>query len=115
METHRSNGTLSVSDVRELSAANAGSFRDEVCALLAPELKNIEIDLSQTSLVDSCGLGALVSVHNAAKGHVRMRLLNPFAVGAASLRTELAAPVSGAFVSALSVATAAGRCRSPRR
>ena len=77
METHRSNGTLSVSDVRELSAANAGSFRDEVCALLAPELKNIEIDLSQTGLVDSCGLGALVSVHNAAKGHVRMRLLNP--------------------------------------
>ena len=82
METHRSNGTLSVSDVRELSAANSGSFRDEVCALLAPELKNIEIDLSQTSLVDSCGLGALVSVHNAAKGHdgnggVRMRLLNP--------------------------------------
>src|SRR5205809_7915605 len=82
METHRSNGTLSVSDVRELSAANAGSFRDEVCALLAPEIKNIEIDLSQTSLVDSCGLGALVSVHNAAKGHdrnggVRMRLLNP--------------------------------------
>ena len=73
---------MNVSGVRELSAANARWFRNEVCARLAPGLKSIEIDLSQTGLVDSCGLGALVSLHKAANdqnrnGGVAVRLLNP--------------------------------------
>ena len=81
MEIQRHNGTLSVHAVRELSAANARSFRNEVCAVLAPELKSIEIDLAQTNVVDSCGLGALVSLYKAANernnnGGVRVRLLN---------------------------------------
>jgi anti-sigma B factor antagonist len=82
MEIQRYNGTLSVHAVRELSAANARSFRNEVCAMLAPELESIEIDLEQTTMVDSCGLGALVSLYRAAlqrnrNGGVRIRLLNP--------------------------------------
>ena len=82
MELQRQNGTLTVSDVREMSAANARLFRNEVCAVLAPGLKRIEIDLSQTSVVDSCGLGALVSLYKAANEHscpggVRVRLLQP--------------------------------------
>ena len=82
MEIHRQNGTLNVNGLRELSAANARSFRNEVCAVLAPELKSIEIDLSQASIVDSCGLGALVSLYKAANEHnrnggVTVRLLNP--------------------------------------
>jgi len=82
MELQRYNCTLSVHAVRELSAANARAFRNEVCAALVPELKRIEIDLAQTSVVDSCGLGALVSVHRAANernnnGGVLIRLLNP--------------------------------------
>ncbi|HWW03054.1 MAG TPA: STAS domain-containing protein [Candidatus Acidoferrum sp.] len=82
MEIQRQNGTLNVSGVRELSAVNARQFRNEICARLAPELKSIEIDLSQTNLVDSCGLGALVSLHKAANelsnhGSVAVRLVNP--------------------------------------
>jgi anti-anti-sigma factor len=82
MDIQRHNGTLSIRTLRELSAANARSFRNEVCAVLAPGLKSIEIDLTQTHAVDSCGLGALVSLYKAAneRGHqggVRVRLLNP--------------------------------------
>jgi anti-sigma B factor antagonist len=82
MEIQRQNGTLNVSGVRELSAANARLFRNEVCARLAPELHHIDIDLSQTNLVDSCGLGALVSLYKAANdqsnnGGVAVRLVNP--------------------------------------
>lgn len=82
MEIQRQNGTLNVCGVRELSAANARTFRNEVCAHLAPELKQINIDLSQTGLVDSCGLGALVSLRKAANeqnrnGGVNVRLLHP--------------------------------------
>ena len=81
MEIQRQNGTLSVNDVQELSAVNARWFRNEVCAALSPGLKEIEIDLSRISHVDSCGLGALVSVFKAANDRIRketvaLRLLN---------------------------------------
>ena len=51
-------------------------------ALLASSLKAIEIDLSETQLVDSCGLGALVAVNKWASSHngngaVPVRLVNP--------------------------------------
>jgi len=61
-----------------LSAANANAFRDQVRGSLADKLKNIDIDLSQTMFLDSCGLGALISLHKTActrSGAVR--LLNP--------------------------------------
>ncbi len=39
---------------------------------------NIEIDLSQTSFVDSCGLGTLIALHKTACSRRGMvRLLNP--------------------------------------
>ena len=69
---------MSVGGVKELSAANANAFRDQVRGSLADRLKNIEIDLSQTMFLDSCGLGALISLHKTActrSGAVR--LLNP--------------------------------------
>jgi len=82
MEIQRQNGTLSVGGVRELTAASARALRHEVCARIEPELKTIEIDLSGSSLVDSCGLAALVSVFKAANeqnnnGGVAVLLLNP--------------------------------------
>ncbi|HXI72157.1 MAG TPA: STAS domain-containing protein [Verrucomicrobiae bacterium] len=81
MEIQRQNGTLTVHDVQELSAVNARWFRNEICAALSPGLKEIEIDLTHISHVDSCGLGALVSVFKAAndrvcKETVTLRLLN---------------------------------------
>jgi anti-sigma B factor antagonist len=70
--------TLNIGGLRELSAANATSFRDHIRGAMADSLRNIEIDLSEASFLDSCGLGALISLHKTAcsrRGLVR--LVNP--------------------------------------
>jgi len=70
--------TLQISGVKELGAANSNVFRDEARAAMTDTQKNIEIDLSETSFVDSCGLGTLIALHKTAcsrKGMVR--LVNP--------------------------------------
>jgi len=75
----QSNGdTLRASAIMELSAANANAIRDETRHAFGESQRNIEIDLSQTTSVDSCGLGALVALHKtaSARGGV-LRLLNP--------------------------------------
>jgi anti-anti-sigma factor len=68
MKLDRQNGTLTVHGIRELSAANARSFREAVCAAFSPGLRVVEIDLSQMSFVDGGGLGALASLYVAASG-----------------------------------------------
>jgi anti-sigma B factor antagonist len=71
---------MSVSEIPELSVVNSGSFRQEVQAAMPDELSTIEIDLSQTRFVDSCGLGALFALYNSAGPDTRgvtLRLLNP--------------------------------------
>lgn len=73
-------GILAVRGIPELTAANAHGVRDEIRACLQPHLQAIEIDLSGTACVDSCGLGALISLQKAAgrlNGGVAVRLLNP--------------------------------------
>ena len=70
--------TLTIGGIEELSAANATSFRDQIRGAMAGSLRNIEIDLSRAIFLDSCGLGALISLHKTAcsrQGSVR--LLNP--------------------------------------
>lgn len=70
--------TLRISDVAELSAADSNHFRDTVRSSMSDGLKNIEIDLSQTTFIDSCGLGALVALHKTACGRGGLvRLKNP--------------------------------------
>jgi anti-sigma B factor antagonist len=70
--------TLTISDVAELGAADSNRFRDLVRASMRDELKNIEIDLSKTHFIDSCGLGALIALHKTAcsRGGL-LRLRNP--------------------------------------
>jgi len=82
MKIQQYHGTLKITGLRELSVANAHSFRDEASAALDADLETVEIDFSEAGLVDSCGLGALVSLYKAANhlnnnGGVTMRLLNP--------------------------------------
>jgi anti-sigma B factor antagonist len=69
--------TLRVTASQQLGAANANAFRDWVRETIAPEHKNIAVDLSETSYIDSCGLGALVSLHKTARARGgSLRLLN---------------------------------------
>ncbi len=70
--------TLTITGVKELGAANSQSFRDQVRAAFVDGLRDLEIDLSQAMFVDSCGLGALISLHkSAATRQGLVRLLNP--------------------------------------
>jgi anti-sigma B factor antagonist len=70
--------SLIITGLKELAAANSHSFRDQVRAALTDQQKNIDIDLSQTMFLDSCGLGALISLHKAACARQgQVRLLHP--------------------------------------
>jgi anti-sigma B factor antagonist len=77
MKLETSGDVLRVSAIKELGSANAGAFRDWVRESLADGLSSIEVDLSETTFLDSSGLGALVSLHKAAsKRQGTLRLLN---------------------------------------
>jgi anti-sigma B factor antagonist len=76
MQTH--GNTLRISALKELSATTANSFRDEIRHVFGDGQANIEIDLSQTTVMDSCGLGALIALHKTASArNGALRLLNP--------------------------------------
>jgi anti-sigma B factor antagonist len=78
MKVESKGETLNVSGIKELGAANSQHFRDEVKGALSDTQKNIQIDLSETMFVDSCGLGALISLHKTTcNRNGTVRLLNP--------------------------------------
>ena len=78
MKTETHGDTLRITGLVELGAANANDVRDQARAALHEAHKNIEIDLSQTSFLDSCGLGALISLHKTAcDRNGTVRLLKP--------------------------------------
>lgn len=78
MKMELAEDVVRVSAITELGAANANTFRDWVRAAMTGSQKDIEIDLSQTTFLDSCGLGALVALHKTAVSrHGRLRLLDP--------------------------------------
>ena len=78
MKSQIDGDTLTITGMKELGASNANSFRDQARAALTDTQKIIEIDLSQTMFVDSCGLGALISLHKlACTRNGQVRLLNP--------------------------------------
>jgi anti-sigma B factor antagonist len=72
--------TLTVSGLTELAASNSGLFRDQVRAAITEDHHELEIDLSETTFVDSCGLGALIALHKTlCSRNGILRLLNPTA------------------------------------
>jgi anti-sigma B factor antagonist len=80
MKILQQDGILNATNIEQLGAINAELFREEMQAAMSPDLKAIEVDFSDTSFVDSHGLGALLSVHKTAchrHGDVPLRLLNP--------------------------------------
>jgi anti-sigma B factor antagonist len=74
MKIEQTSDTLTVRDLSQLNAVNSATFRDETRAALTTQTV-LDVDLSQTRLVDSSGLGALISLHKtmaSRKGHVRI-------------------------------------------
>lgn len=64
LESH--GDTLRITELAELGAANSNEVRDQARAALQPAHRHIEVDLSATSFLDSCGLGALIALHKTA-------------------------------------------------
>ena len=78
MKMEVSNDTVRITGMTELGAANSGAFRDWVRSSIRNGQRNIEVDLSQTTFIDSCGLGALIALHKTACSREgTLRLLNP--------------------------------------
>lgn len=70
--------TLNISGVKSLGIADSDQFRTQARAALTPTQKNIDIDLSETSHLDSFGLGTLIALHKTTSSrHGAVRLLNP--------------------------------------
>ena len=77
MKIEQQTDTITVRDLPQLNAVNASSCRDQIREALTTQTV-LDVDLSQTRLLDSSGLGALISLHKtmlSRKGHVRV--LNP--------------------------------------
>jgi anti-sigma B factor antagonist len=70
---------LRISEIPELTSVNSGHFRDQVLTVLPDAPPTIEIDLAQTTFVDSSGLGSLFTIYRATaqRDGVVLRLLNP--------------------------------------
>ncbi len=78
MKVQNNGDTVLITGLKELGASNSNSFRDQVRASLTEANKVIEIDLAQTMFLDSCGLGALISLHKTTCSRNGMvRLINP--------------------------------------
>lgn len=78
MKVETQGDTLNITGIKELGAANSNSFRDRVKGAMGDQHRTIQIDLSETMFVDSCGLGALISLHKATcTKNGTVRLLNP--------------------------------------
>jgi anti-anti-sigma factor len=83
MNVQRQNGTLTVDELTEMSAANARALREEVRAAVSPDLKHVDIDLSQVSVLDGYGIGAIASLYAVINGQRNngevpvVRLLHP--------------------------------------
>jgi anti-sigma B factor antagonist len=78
MKMEVSNDTVRITGINELGAANSGAFRDWVRSSIRNGQRNIEVDLSQTTFIDSCGLGALIALHKTACSREgTLRLMNP--------------------------------------
>ncbi len=70
---------LRVSDVPELTAANAGTFEAAVCAEFPRDLGELYIDLGGARWLDCGGIGALISIRNCARnqnGNTTVHLAN---------------------------------------
>ena len=78
MKLEMLNGTLSISELQELREENYLAFRAQVDLALPESVTAIEVDLSQTTYLDRCGIGALISLRKLANDHNgTVRLINP--------------------------------------
>ena len=78
MKMEAQGDTLRITGITELGASNSNDIRDRIRAAMLEAQRHIEIDLSKTAFMDSCGLGALIALHKTVCNRSgNIRLLNP--------------------------------------
>jgi anti-anti-sigma regulatory factor len=78
MRTETHGETLFITDIPSLTADNSRLLKELAHARLTPEHRVVEVDLSAARILDSEGLGALISIHKTMCGQQgRVCLLNP--------------------------------------
>ena len=78
MELESSNEKINIRGITELTAANAGAVKDEVRSRIRPEHEVLDIDMSEVRILDSSGLGTLISLHKVmCQQNGLVRILNP--------------------------------------
>jgi anti-sigma B factor antagonist len=69
---------LSIGEIEQLGAGDCQAFREQVNRAWSEDLKQIEVDLSRTTYLDSCGLGALIALYKTASlRNGKVRVINP--------------------------------------
>lgn len=67
-----------VSQIRELGAASARTLSDQLRAVMVNGRRQVDIDLAETTYIDSRGLGALIAIQKRAADLAgAVRLLHP--------------------------------------
>ena len=64
MKTTRRNDRLVVIPETDIVSSMAGTFRQELLALIEEGGGDLEIDLSGVQMIDSVGLGVFIALHN---------------------------------------------------
>ena len=80
MKTRWDCKTLTVTDIGQLDGVHAASLATAVAAALPPGVRQLDVDLSQTTCLDCGGLGALLALRKraqAAQAGLVVRLRNP--------------------------------------
>jgi anti-anti-sigma factor len=80
MKVEMTGETLQVSGLKELGENNATIFRQQVLAACKKHHKNVEVDLSEMTFVDSRGLAALLELNQSfdnQRGTIRLRNPSP--------------------------------------
>lgn len=63
MRTQSTGQTLTITGLTSLTAENARLFKELTHGTLTPDHRVVEVDLSLARVLDSEGLGALISIH----------------------------------------------------
>ena len=78
MKIETDGNRLHISQLGELSAVNSTPFMDAIRETLTTAASLIEVDLTSTLFMDSCGLATLCSLHRISSAlGIRLRLLQP--------------------------------------
>jgi anti-sigma B factor antagonist len=78
MEFESTSDRIVITGIKELTASNAGSVKDDVRKQIRPEHEILDIDMSDVSVLDSSGLGTLISLHKVMRQQSGLvRIKNP--------------------------------------